>query len=93
MVVFALSGIASIILRQGHAAHSELGIPFTIDENTYCNLTKRRLFGRAIIDASIIFWDETPKLHRKAFECVDRTFRHLIDSSNFPFGGKHGKRS
>jgi ATP-dependent DNA helicase PIF1 len=46
------------------------------------------MLGTTIINASAIFWDEVPMLHKHAFEAVDRLFRHILDNDSEPFGGK-----
>jgi hypothetical protein len=88
VVVVASSGIASIVLHQGHTAHSAFNIPITITNKATCFLTRRSILGQAVINATAIFWDESPMLHKNVFEAVDKTFRHLMDSPNIPFGGK-----
>jgi hypothetical protein len=88
VVVVASSGIASIILHQGHTAHSAFGIPISLTDTSNCFLTAKCMLGTAIINASAIFWDEAPMLHKYAFEAVDRLFRHILDNDSEPFGGK-----
>jgi hypothetical protein len=87
VVVVTSSGVASIV-HQGHTAHSALNIPITITEKATCFLTRRSILGQAVINATAIFWNESPMLHKNVFEAIDKTFRYLMDSPNIPFGGK-----
>ena len=82
----ASSGIAAILLKGGHTAHSCFKIPIPCHESSICNIAKRSQLADLIRITDLVIWDEAPMLHRHIVEAVDRSFRDICDSDK-PFGG------
>ncbi|KAL4579451.1 hypothetical protein LXL04_015599 [Taraxacum kok-saghyz] len=92
-VVFASSGIASLLLPGGRTAHSRFRIPLDIDKDSCCAIDVGSDLAELINIAELIIWDEAPLQHRHGVEAVDRTFRdvcryYLPDAENKIFEGK-----
>ncbi|XP_057248900.1 uncharacterized protein LOC125494758 [Beta vulgaris subsp. vulgaris] len=90
----ASSGIASLLLPCGRAAHSRFGLPLNVDENSTCHGIKPRsdLTG-LLMKTKLIIWDEAPMMHKYCFEALDRSLKDVMQSINLanrhiPFGGK-----
>ncbi|XP_074267181.1 uncharacterized protein LOC141590489 [Silene latifolia] len=90
----ASSGIAAILLPRGKTAHSRLGIPINVSENSTCPAIKPgNDLTALLLKTKLIIWDEAPMMHRFCFEAVDRSLRDVMRISNkrysdMPFGGK-----
>jgi len=93
MLAVASSGIASLLLLGGRTAHSRFKILIDLhDESTY-NITQQMKVAQLVCKTDLIIWDETPMMHRRAFEAVDRTLRDLMQLDDAQatekiFGGK-----
>jgi hypothetical protein len=97
VVAVASSESVSIVFHQGQTVHSAFNIPISITNKTTCFFTRRSILGQAAINATIIFWDGSPMLHKSVYvamdkivrqEAVEKTCRHLMDLSNIPSNGK-----
>ncbi|KAK8966552.1 hypothetical protein KSP40_PGU001815 [Platanthera guangdongensis] len=53
----------------------------------YCEPTCVQVLWDENFDTGVIIWDETPMIHKKAFETVDRYFRDVL-GVNLSFGDK-----
>jgi ATP-dependent DNA helicase PIF1 len=89
----ASSGIASLLLPGGRTAHSQLGIPLTLTEESICKLDKKGKKAQLLGMASLFIWDEAPMISRLAIETFERSMRDIMNkilpgSSKLPFGGK-----
>ncbi|CAF1914640.1 unnamed protein product, partial [Brassica napus] len=60
----ASSGIASLLLQGGRAAHSRFGIPINPDEFSTCTLIPGSDQANLVKAASLIIWDEAPMMSR-----------------------------
>src|SRR3954451_17452775 len=69
----ASSGIAALLLPGGRTAHSCFKIPINIHENSTCSVKHGSELAALLQVTKLIVWDETPMMHRHAFEAVDRT--------------------
>jgi len=87
VIVTASSGIAALILHDGHTAHSRFRIPVPCNSESTCNITATSELAQTITEANIIIWDEAPMHHRHTFEAVDRTLRDILENEDI-FGGK-----
>ncbi len=86
VVCVASSGIAALLLKGGHTAHSRLKIPVPCNETTFCTKAKNSHLASLIRQTDLVIWDEAPMQHRHIMETVDRSFRDWCDSDR-PFGG------
>ncbi|KAG3182904.1 hypothetical protein C6341_g5720 [Phytophthora cactorum] len=84
----ASSGIASLLLMGGRAAHSTFKVPLKLNDTSTCSIYKQSHLKGLIQKASLVIWDEAPMTHRHAFEAVDRSLRDLMNNDDEPFGGK-----
>jgi hypothetical protein len=83
----ASSGIASLLLPGGRTAHSHLKIPIPINEVSTCFIKKGDVHHDLLKRTSLIICDEIPMLHHYNLECLDRSFRDLLDKPDVLFGG------
>ena len=82
----ASSGIAAILLKGGHTAHSCFKIPIPCHESSVCNIPKHSHLADLICITNLVIWDEAPTQHRHIMEAVDRSFQDICNSDR-PFGG------
>ena len=90
----ASSGITSLILPRGRIAHSQFGIPLTVNQDSICNSLqpnseKETLWWRT----KLIICNEAPMMHKYCFEALDKSMRDALRGedglpSTLPFGGK-----
>jgi hypothetical protein len=78
MLVVASSGIASLLSLGDRIAHSRFKIPIDLHDESTCNITQHMKVAKLVRRANKIIWDETPMMHHRAFEVVDRTLRDLM---------------
>ena len=71
----ASSGIASLLIDDGHTAHSILKIPLQVNETTFCDIKPNSPLAELIKQTTIFVWDEAPMMSKDVYETVDRTFR------------------
>ncbi|KAF8090552.1 hypothetical protein N665_0473s0004 [Sinapis alba] len=89
----ASSGIAALLLPNGHTAHSRFNIPLKLTEESFCRITAETMLAELIQKTDLIIWDEPPMTHKHAFEALDRTLKDIMSSinpeaQNKTFGGK-----
>jgi hypothetical protein len=82
----ASSGIAALLLKGGHTAHSCFKIPIPCHESSVCGFSKTSTMAQLIRDTDLVIWDEAPMQHKHNMEAVDHTFKDMCDSDK-PFGG------
>jgi len=87
-VATATSRVATSILPRGRTAHSRFKIPLTIEDGTFCSLTKQSGTAKLLRTSSLILWDEASMTKRQAVEALDNSLRDIMDRHELPFGGK-----
>jgi len=93
MLAVASSRIASLLLLGGRTAHSRFKISIDLHDESTCNITQHIKVVKLVLKADLIICDETPMIHRQAFEVVDQTLRDLMQlddahATEKIFGGK-----
>jgi predicted ATPase len=93
VLTIASSGITFLLLLGGRTAHPRFKIPIDLHDESTCNITQQMKVAQLVRKADLIIWDETPMMHCRAFEAVDRTLRDLmqLDDARVTekiFGGK-----
>jgi len=83
----ASSGIAALLIDGSRTALSRFKIPIKLNETSTCSISQGSKEACLINMAKLFIWDETPMMHKFAFEAVDRTFRDITQIDK-PFGGK-----
>ena len=81
------SGIASCLIENGRTAQSRFKIPVNLDDLSACHIAPNSEFAKLIRMAQIVIWDESPMMHKYAFEALDRSFRDILNI-DLPFGNK-----
>ncbi|KAK9072462.1 hypothetical protein SSX86_008896 [Deinandra increscens subsp. villosa] len=89
----ASSGIASLLLTRGRTAHSRFLIPLNVTEDSICRIQPESDVAHLLRKTNLIIWDKAPKVHKHAFEALDRTMKDILSSTSerncqLPFGGK-----
>ena len=87
-IMVGASGIAALNFEGGRTAHSRFKIPLNIAPNSVCEIAKDSLTAKLIKEAKAIIWDEAVMQDKYILECVDRTFRMLLENMRVLFGGK-----
>ena len=82
----ASSGIAALLLDIGLTAHSRFKIPLHLTPTSQCAITRQSDLAKLLRRTKLIPWDETPMMHKMAFETLDQTLRDILDNDH-PFGG------
>ena len=82
----ASSGIAAILLKGGHTAHSCFKIPIPCHESSVCTIPKTSELAELIHATALVIWDEAPMQCCHIMEAVEWTFQDLRDCDR-PFGG------
>ncbi len=83
----ATSGIAATLLPNGRTLHSRCKVPVEgLDENSFCNVTKRDATAELIRRAVFLVVDEVTMAKKEVYEAVNRTFQD-IRGNTLPFGG------
>jgi hypothetical protein len=80
VVCVASSGIAALLLKGGHTAHSTFKIPIDIHESSVCLIRKNSNLADLICHTDLIIWDEAPIQHHHVHDAVDRSFRNVCSS-------------
>jgi hypothetical protein len=78
VLTIASSGIASLLLLGDKTAHSRFKILINLHDESTCNITQQMKVAELVRKADLIIWDETPMMHCRIFEAVDRTLRDLM---------------
>ncbi|PLW30326.1 hypothetical protein PCANC_24504 [Puccinia coronata f. sp. avenae] len=86
-IVVALSGVASLLLRNGQTAHSTFKIPIPCEQTSQLPLDADTIAGQALSSAHLIIWDEVVMTHMNGVNAVD-CFLQRLTGKNTPFGGK-----
>jgi len=81
------SGICATLLEGGVTAHSRLGLPFTHNAESTCNIAAESGKAQLLRAADLIVWDEITMAHKHLLEAFDRTMRNLCNDQR-PWGGK-----
>ena len=84
-VATATSGVAASILPGGRTAHSRFKIPLTIEDGTFCSLTKQSGIAKLLRTSSLILWDEASMTKRQAVEVLDNNLRDIKDRHELIF--------
>jgi tRNA(Met) C34 N-acetyltransferase TmcA len=77
-LVVASSRIATLLLKGGRTTHSRFKIPIDLHEQSTCMIAPRTNLALLIQQVDLIIWDEAPRVHRHAFETMDRSLRDLM---------------
>ena len=84
-IVAAASALAATVLNNGRTAHATFGIPIDINETSWCHADATA--REDIIRSCAVFWDECSMVHKDAANCVERSLRDWVKTSQL-FGGK-----
>ena len=60
VLCIASSGIAALLLKGGHTAHSCFKIPIPCYESSVCNIPKHSYLADLIYTTDLVIWDEAP---------------------------------
>ena len=78
----ASTGLASLLLSDGHTAHLCFKIPIPIHEQSTCNIKKDDLTHQLLQQTSLIIWDEAGSQHHFILESVDCTLHDLLNKNH-----------
>jgi hypothetical protein len=56
----ASTGIAALLLPDGHTSHSQFRIPLELDKSSISIITKTSRLGALLQSTDLIIWDEVP---------------------------------
>ncbi|SGZ29667.1 BQ5605_C050g12472 [Microbotryum silenes-dioicae] len=85
-IAVASSGVAALLLKGGHTAHSTFRIPLDTLPTSTCPVDRESDLVLMLRTTKLIIWDEAPMAHRFAVEAVDRLLRDLRETEEH-FGG------
>ncbi|SGY77439.1 BQ5605_C005g03639 [Microbotryum silenes-dioicae] len=85
-IAVASSGVATLLLKGGHTAHSTFRIPLDTLPTSTCPVDRESDLALMLRATKLIIWDEAPMAHRFAVEAVDRLLRDLRETEEH-FGG------
>ncbi|SCZ98328.1 BZ3500_MvSof-1268-A1-R1_Chr7-1g09098 [Microbotryum saponariae] len=85
-IAVASSGMAALLLKGGHTAHSTFRIPLDTLPTSTCPVDRESDLALMLRTTKLIIWDEAPMAHRFAVEAVDRLLRDLRETEEL-FGG------
>ncbi|SGY45423.1 BQ5605_C001g00283 [Microbotryum silenes-dioicae] len=85
-IAVASSGVAALLLKGGHTAHSTFRIPLDTLPTSTCPVDRESDLALMLRTTKLIIWDEAPMAHRFAVEAVDRLLRDLRETEEH-FGG------
>ncbi|SGY17572.1 BQ5605_C015g07823 [Microbotryum silenes-dioicae] len=85
-IAVASSGVAALLLKGGHTAHSTFRIPLDTSPTLTCPVDRESDLALMLRTTKLIIWDEAPMAHRFAVEAVDRLLRDLRETEEL-FGG------
>ncbi|SGZ34789.1 BQ5605_C075g12919 [Microbotryum silenes-dioicae] len=85
-IAVASSGVAALLLKGGHTAHSTFRIPLDTLPTSTCPVDRESDLALMLRTTKLIIWDEAPMAHRFAVEAVDRLLRDLREAEEH-FGG------
>nr|GEU85361.1 DNA helicase [Tanacetum cinerariifolium] len=81
VLVFASSGIASLLLPAGHTAHSRFKLPLDLTDQSLCNIKKNTNAASLLAETSLIIWDESLMNDRRCFEALEKTLRDALEKT------------
>ncbi len=93
VVAVALSGIAALLLDEGHITHSRFKIPVQgLNNTSTCYINRDSELAALLQAVALIVWDEAVMMHRHVFEAVNRSLQDIMVVINptfkfLPFGG------
>ncbi|XP_022851121.1 ATP-dependent DNA helicase PIF4-like [Olea europaea var. sylvestris] len=82
----SLGGAASLFLASPKG-HSRFKISLEGSPDMQCSVSKQSALGKFLALARLIIWDETPMVHKYAFEVLDKMLRDITECQ-LPFGEK-----
>ncbi|SCZ87994.1 BZ3500_MvSof-1268-A1-R1_Chr2-1g04119 [Microbotryum saponariae] len=85
-IAVASSGVAALLLKGGHTAHSTFRIPLDASPTSTCPVDRKSDLGLMLRTTKLIIWDEASMAHRFAVEAVDRLLRDVRETEEL-FGG------
>ncbi|ELP91476.1 hypothetical protein EIN_143760 [Entamoeba invadens IP1] len=85
--IYALSGIASTLLKGGRTLHSSFKLPLNFNINSKCNVDENSKEGRMFRNVDLILIDEISMVPKRMLQCID-TFLRNVGNKKLPFGGK-----
>jgi len=83
----ATSGFAGTLLQKGTTTHSHFKLPFSIFEDSMCNISLNSHKAQVLKSADIIIVDEVSLLHYHSLDVIHR-FLCVLMNNNLLFGGK-----
>ena len=86
VLCMASTGLAALLLPDGHTVHLCFKIPIPCHEQSTCSIKKNDVIHELLKETSFIIWDEAASQHHFIVETVDCTFHDLLDQPNHPFG-------
>ena len=84
--VCASSGIAATMYPTGKTAHSLLKIPINCDAASILGISKSSKLHDELQKVELLVFDEITMASKYVIDCIDRSFRDLLDDAK-PFGG------
>ena len=86
----ASSGIAANLLYSGKTAHKQFSLPFHVNSESTCNISKQSPEAKFLQDIVLGIIDEGPMLNKLCYEALHRTMVDLADKKDKhkKFGGK-----
>lgn len=85
----ASSGIASLLLEGGRTAHSRFKIPIDLSDDCACNISVNSNTADLLRESTLIVWDETPMISKKAIQALDITLKDIVGHDSIhPFANK-----
>ena len=85
VLAVAASEIASLLLTSGRTTHSRFKIPLDLSETCVCHIKKNTNLCELLKRTTAIVWDEATMSDKRCFECVDRTFRDILEKKGGSF--------
>ncbi len=85
-VVVASSGIAALLLDEGHTAHSRFKIPVQgLNNTSTCYISRDSELAALLQVAALIVWDEAVMMHKHVFEAVNKSLQDIMAVINPAF--------
>jgi len=85
-IAVASSGIAALLLDEGHTAHSRFKIHVQgLNSTSTCYISRDFELAALLQAATLIMWDEAITMHRHVFEVVNRSLQDIMAVINLAF--------
>jgi len=85
-IAVASSGIAALLLDEGHTAHSRFKIPVQgLNSTSTCYISRDFELAALLQAATLIMWDEAITMHRHVFEAINRSLQDIMAVINLAF--------